>query len=210
MKVMALTKRQEQILVGSILGDGGVYVHKTGKNASYYVKQSDPYREYLFWLFNELREFCLSKPNCRSDNGQWYFHTRTAQDFTQLRETFYPRGVKVIPNNISDLLRSPLGLAVWFMDDGTLDYREKSHCSFWISTHSFSVGDCWKLVSILKSNFGIDATVYNHLIRGKRYPRIYIGSKGRDKFIETIKPHIIDCFKYKLPEFRRTPQRLSP
>ncbi len=52
----------------------------------------------------------------------------------------------------------------------------------------------------LKFNFKVEASIQNPICRGKRYPRIYIGKNGRDQFLRLIKPHIIDCFQYKLPQ----------
>ena len=51
----------------------------------------------------------------------------------------------------------------------------------------------------MEKNFGVKTKVYDSLCRGKRYPKIYIGVKGRDKFLSLIKPYILNCFSYKLP-----------
>lgn len=198
---------QRAIIIGKILGDGYLHCSKYG-TANLELKHSDKQKEYIDWLYQNLKDLCTNKPRQRKDNGQWYVRTKYSRDLLDLHQGFYRNRRKIIPKNIKEILTSPLSLAVLFMDDGTLDYREKDHCSFYIATNAFSVKDCQKLIEALKTNFGIVATTYNNLIRGKRYPRIYIGLSGREKFNKTIAPYILKCFKYKLPQYR-TPQRLD-
>ena len=125
---------------------------------------------------------------------------------------FYQERKKIVPRNIAQLFDSPLTLAVWFMDDGRLDYREKSHYAYHISTDSFIESDVQRLQTLLSEKFGIAAKTYLSLCRGKRYPKLYIGSEGRDAFTEAVAPHILPCFGYKLPptyqSMTLTPQRL--
>ncbi|OGK17106.1 hypothetical protein A2690_01070 [Candidatus Roizmanbacteria bacterium RIFCSPHIGHO2_01_FULL_39_12b] len=201
--------RQRQILIGSILGDGGVYVQKNASRAYYTVKQSKRYKDYIYWLFNELRDKCPSEPKQRKDNQQYYFYTSTDDELTKLQSLFYKDRRKVVPGNIQELLTSPLTLAVWFMDDGTLDYRLKDHCAFHLCTNCFTKEEAQRLASVLGDNFGIVASVHYTLCRGKRHARVYIGSKGRDQFIKLIEPFVLDCFKYKLPQFRH-PSETQP
>lgn len=207
MKKLFLTKRQEEILVGSILGDGCIYkgtvkIDKT-RNCCYYLKQSQRYKDYVSWLFQEFESVCPSTPKQRKDNEQWYFYSHSSEIFISWRDKFYPEDKKIIPQDIATILTSPLSIAIWYMDDGTLDYRPNYHCSFSLSTHSFSLEGVYRLVKVLKDNFGVESSVHNNLIRGVRYPRLYIGTKGRDKFIKLISPYILDCFKYKLPQHRQ-------
>ena len=193
-----ITKLQREIIIGNILGDGYLCPSKH-RTTNLEIKQAERNKEYVFWLYEKLKNLCKSPPRQRKDNLQWYFGTRYTQEFTDLRRIFYLDNKKIIPKNISDLLKSPLSLAIWYMDDGTLDYRPKDHFAFYLMTHCFSVKDTYQLVKTLRKNFGIESTVFNNLIRGKRYSRIYIGTKGRERFIKVVRPYILDCFKHKLP-----------
>ena len=196
-----LTSKQKAIIVGNLLGDGGIYCrkHTSTKNSHYYIKQSLRYKDYIFWLFNELENICPSSSKQRKDNSQWYFYSKYLENLTDLRKTFYREKKKVIPVNIGELLTSSISIAVWYMDDGTLDWRPKDHYAFLLTTHCFSVRDNYRLIDVLRKNFRVNATVQTTLIRGKRYPRIYIGAKGRDRFLQIVKPHILNCFSHKLP-----------
>lgn len=193
-----LSRLQREIIIGSILGDGCIEFN--GFHGSrLQIKQAKRYKDYVFWLFKKLDNLCKSIPKQRMDTAQWYFSTRHLNELTNLRKLFYPKNKKEIPKNISNLLTSCLSLAIWYMDDGRLDYRPKDHYAFILSTDAFSDRDVNRLRKVLNDNFGIISTVQHSLCRGKKYPKLYIGKNGRDRFLEKIKPYILNCFSHKLP-----------
>jgi len=195
-----LTKLQREIIIGNILGDGCIEFN--GFHGSrLQIKQAERYKEYVLWLYRKFENLCKSAPKQRMDTLQWYFSTRSLNELTELYRLFYPRGKKKIPTNISDFLVSPLTLAVWYMDDGGLDYRPKDHYAFTLNTDSFSFTDVYRLKKVLYNNFKIESTVQTPLSRKKRYPKLYIGVSGRNKFLRLIKPYILNCFSHKLPPF---------
>jgi hypothetical protein len=204
---MPLTQLQQQILIGLLLGDG--CLERKSKNSRLQVKQSVNKKEYVFWLYDQFSELVKTPPQQRKDTDQWYFATRSLPQLEVWKEVFYKNRTKIVPKNIIQLLTSPLTLAVWFMDDGTLDYREKSHYSFTYSTDSFSVQEVSLLQRALLENFGIESTIQTPKSRGKKYTKLYIGKNGRDRFIKIISPHLLSCFAYKVPpQYILTPQRL--
>ncbi len=194
---MPLSQIQQYILTGLLLGDG--CLERKSKNSRLQVKQSVGKKEYVFWLYNYFSEFVKTPPQQRKDTDQWYFATRSLPQFEEWNTVFYKNRKKIVPENISQLLASPVTLAVWFMDDGTLDYREKSHYSFTYSTDSFSVQEVSLLQTALLENFGIESSIQTPKSRGKKYTKLYIGKNGRERFIKIIQPHILDCFAYKVP-----------
>lgn len=205
---IVLNEEQKDIIIGTILGDG--YIEFNGFHGSrLQIKQSNEHRDYVFWLYDKLENLCKSTPKQRSDTKQWYFSTRHLNILTEFKGIFYKNGKKIIPKKMKDFLVSPMSLAVWYMDDGRLDFREKYHCSIILNTDSFIVKDVEVLTDILKDKFGIASAIHNSLCRGRRYPKIYIGKESRDRFFSFIRPFIVDCFQYKLPPiYRLTPQRL--
>jgi len=195
---MPLSQIQQYILTGLLLGDG--CLERKSKNSRLQVKQSVGKKEYVFWLYNYFSEFVKTPPQQRKDTDQWYFATRSLPQFEEWNTVFYKNRKKIVTENISQLLASPITLAVWFMDDGTLDYREKSHYSFTYSTDSFSVKEVSLLQTALLENFGIESSIQTPKSRGKKYTKLYIGKNGRERFIKIIQPHILDCFAYKVPQ----------
>jgi hypothetical protein len=193
-----LTKKQKAIIIGGILGDAHLEFNGY-KGTRIQIKQCQKYKTYVFWLYNELNNLCKSPPNKRKDSSQWFFGTRYTTELTELRNIFYPKDKKIIPLIISELLNDPLSLAIWYMDDGTLDWRPKDHFAFSLSINCFSLREANLLSITLEKNFQIFSTAQNPLCRGKRYPKLYIGKKGRKKFLSTIQPYILECFNHKIP-----------
>lgn len=201
-----MTKRQKAILVGSTLGDGYIFENRHG--SSYWeVKQQAQRHKYIQWLYREFRALCGTPPTYRSDTLQWRFITRTVPEFTPWRRVFYGSGRKTVPPNISELLTNPLSLAVWYMDDGTRDYRPKDHYAFTLSTNAFSDDEQALLVNALWNNFKITTRMHKPKSRSTRYGELYIGREGRMRFAELVRRHILPCFSDKMP-LEVTPQRL--
>ena len=196
-----MTEHQKDIIIGTLLGDSYIHCSDAG-TTSLSIKQADRYKEYVFWLHESLRDLFHIEPKQRPDTKQWYVRSFYSKELNKYHGWFYEKWTKMVPKNIAQILTSPMSLAVWFMDDGTLDYREKDHCAFHLCTNCFTKEEAQKLVNVLDSNFNVKASVHYTLCRGKRHARVYIGAQGRDQFNKLISPYILDCFKYKLPQFR--------
>ncbi|TSC91397.1 MAG: homing endonuclease [Parcubacteria group bacterium Licking1014_17] len=196
-----MTEYQKSIIIGTLLGDSYIHYSKAG-TTSLSIKQANRYKEYVFWLYQNLYDLFHTEPKQRTDNQQWYARSFYSKELNELHGLFYKNRVKKVPENIDKLLISPVSLAVWFMDDGTLDYRKNDHCAFHLCTNCFTLREAKRLASALDSNFKISTSVHYTLCRGKRQPRIYIGARGRSRFTQLISPHVLDCFRYKLPRFR--------
>lgn len=193
-----ISKTQKEIIIGNILGDGSLEFNGY-RGTRLQIKQSLRYKAYVFWLYSQLQNLCKLGPRQRKDNDQWYFSTRYLDELTILHGLFYSNRRKIIPPTISKMVSSSLTLAIWYMDDGSLYWRPKEHNGFRLYTNCFTVSEVNKLRDILLKNFGIKSTIQRFLCKGKKYPRIYIGKESRERFLEMIKPYILDCFSYKLP-----------
>ena len=193
-----------QVAIGSILGDGCLkQLSKRARASQLYISQHSSKLPYLEWLHSKLSEDMAVNP-IRKKRGydQFYFMTRPNKTLGNLRLKFYPQGKKVIPKDIKNLLVTPLSLAVWYMDDGTLDNRSHYHYNAMFATYSFSSDGCICLARALEGNFGIKASVSKCSMRGKVYPRLYVVSACMDNFIRLINPHIHPVFRYKVANRR--------
>lgn len=117
------------------------------------------------------------------------FTTMQLPCFNEYRDMFYNLNVKVVPENIYDLL-TPRGLAFWIMDDGS---RQGS--GLHISVYGFSNTDVDKLMFTLQDKFNIKCSI--HYNRDKK-PRIYIFKESMDTLITLVKPYFIKEMLYKL------------
>ena len=109
--------------------------------------------------------------------------------FNVFRKLFYLSNVKVVPNNIYDLL-SPRGLAFWLMDD---DSRHGSELH--INVYAFSNDDVDKLMFTLQDKFNLRCSI--HYNKDKK-PRIYIFKESMPNLINLVKPYFIKEMLYKL------------
>lgn len=195
---MGLTNRQEQILIGTILGDG--HLELNGNNVRLRIDHSPEQKDYLFWKHSELKDLCPSKPrvvrNWHSKREKvyerWHFSTLSLPVLNKFRETFYPSKKKIIPANIEQILKDPLSLAVWFMDDG---YKRNDCNAFRLNTDCYSFKEQGLLQSCLKENFRIDSSLHK---KGDHW-NVYIPGHQSERFRQVIDPFILSSMRYKLP-----------
>ena len=156
---MELDKKLQNITIGLLLGDGCFEKKKDTIGIRLQIKQQSKAKQYVEWLYSNLQEYCRSGIKFRADYNQYYFSTRYLREFQDIYNLFYPNGKKIVPYNIKEIFTSPLSLAIWYMDDGSLDYRPKDHYAFYLASNCFSVEDSNRLKNILLDNFNIKSTL---------------------------------------------------
>lgn len=180
------------VLIGTVIGDG--YLERHGKGVRLEVIHSNRYKKYVEWKHKILSELTPGPLYHReSPVSYWRFLTRSHPFLEYLREIFYEDNRKIILVDINKLLIRPLSLAVWFMDDGTLD---KSHGSILFETQSYSIDDIFRLSNCLKKNFGLCSSI--HRSGRNRGLRLYIPVREAKKLSRLIKRFILPCMAYKL------------
>ncbi len=193
-------QRATQVAIGSILGDGCLkQLSKRQEASQLYVSQHSSKLAYLDWLHKELgKEFVMNSIRPKKGYEQHYFMTKPQVKLGVLMKKFYPNGTKIVPEDINSLLKNPISLAVWYMDDGTLDVRQGYHRNAMIATYNFSFEDCQRLAMTVRDNFSVEMSVTKCTMRGKCYPRLYVRSSSMSRFISLIKPFIQPVFHYKV------------
>jgi len=202
-----LTRRQQSIVVGSILGDGCLSTGN-GKHACLICMQCIARRGYVEWLQEELRPFTsspISTPttNIKASNKMRHsflsksykharFHTVQCSEFTRFYNLFYPEGKKIVPSCIGIYL-DELALAVWFMDDGVA-YKHYSV----LNTQGFTRPECELLCEVLLERLGIDSHVLPPEESSEKYkPFLYIGRKDHYQLHEVNDPLMHKDFEKK-------------
>lgn len=111
-----LSNDQKQIVYGSILGDGNI---KEGKKidscSSLRVCHGLEQKEYCQWKEEILNPWIANSREV-SKHKQYRFRTIPMYELTRLK--FRNDNLCIIPKEVSDNL-DLLGLAIWYMDDGT-------------------------------------------------------------------------------------------
>ena len=207
-KVLNITENAEQIILGSILGDGSISKHRKPEYSklllnsyliiNHGIKQIGYIKYKKELLENEgikcylnLRKLSKKKHYIKGivvkENGTLALRTVKNVSFNKYRDLFYS-DKKYINEFIYRL--NPLGLAIWLMDDGC-----KSKSGFNLYTNCFSIKDDNILISLLRVNFGLDATLQKTSNIGRS---IYIRAKSKKRFIKLVQPYICDSMKYKI------------
>ena len=206
-----LTEQQKELLVGSLMGDGYMRVGSSPLTAAFDETHGPKQYDYLQWKAEIMGAYTNKVIDCmKVSNGKEYPSRRlTTRMCTQLRpyyDLFYnSKGKRVFPANLKDLM-TPFILAVWYMDDGSLN-RYAPRITFGLDDLSLS-----RAIKALRK-LGLRPVV--HEDRRGVCCSIEFPSQS-DKFFDLVRPHIPDCMSYKLPvesarrDTDRNAKRLTP
>lgn len=189
-----LSLRQKAILIGTLLGDANI--HAKGNSHRVLFKHSENQKALLKWKRHEFDAISGMKINHfrQMVKGRYYgfcqFVTLTHPAFSEFYKIFYAHKKKDTPRKIVKLLKQPLSLAVWIMDDGARD-----NVGLTLQTHSFSQEGVESLQKALKLNFNLQTNSRRN--KGKLI--IYIPKSEIKKLWQIVKKHILPEYRYKFP-----------
>lgn len=153
-------------------------------------------REYMEWKYNKLKSAIPMKKytsNYRrlvKDNSELYcYSSKMRPDLFDFAVQAKNKNPLFFKNNISDM-----GLALLYMDDGTLKKKTKDTHRIFISMGRLA-GDDDELRSICQA-------IYNHsgIPFRPNYDGISLDTKYTDDFFKIISKYVPECMQYKLPE----------
>ena len=185
-KVLTVTSRQEEILIGSLLGDAHITVR-----GQIQFEQSIHQKEYLLWKHQELLSISYKNVSFVKRFDRRYQHETvsyrfwTRQYFISWRQKYYLKNKKIIPR---DIQLTPLSLAIWYMDDGC--YSDNK-CI--IATDGFPKEDICFLQKLLLDKLNITSSVKNK-------SKILIKRKSINIFFSLVRPYIISSMLYKISD----------
>lgn len=196
-KKLKLTKRQREIIVGKLLGDGHLETSNNGRTYRLKIEHSIKQKEYVDWFYNEFKNWILTKPKKKEQivNGKLYLkywvNTLASGSLRFYGQQFYRDKKKVVPKLIHRWL-TPLCIAVWFMDDGSI--KSKNHKARIINTQGFEKKEVLRLINTLSDKFNIQCK----LRKQKEGYQIMILAESADEFARIIKNHLCPSMKYKI------------
>lgn len=115
-------------------------------------------------------------------------------------KVLYKEGKKKITASLLRRL-SPLGIALWLMDDGYLDYKKSNNTRYlMICTERYSESEHRLIVKYFKETWDIDCFIKYHQRSKKsdKNPRIAFNGNNAQKLVSIIYKHILPCFYYKI------------
>lgn len=196
-----LTPVESQVLIGSLLGDGCIDNHITGKFPCFKEGHSSKQEFYIRWKADCLKKLGAriyeQKPSGTNDLS-FKLCTTPSLLFSVLRQEIYGEieyGYKQDYTYLIDRLE-PLGLAVWFMDDGFCG-NGTNNLALNIATNSFPEASLFHAIRKFKEKFGLNPSNNN-----SNKCCLYFGARGSEgqKLADLIKPFLLDGFLYKIKE----------
>jgi len=188
-KTLKLTQLQQNVVVGTILGDGCLIVSRSNLSARLQIRHCIKHKNYVEWKYQFFKDWVLTKPRFDKHNNSWYFRTLSHTSLMEIRQLFY-KEKKLIPGNLNTLLVSPLSLAIWFMDDGN---GFKHYDGLRISTYAFGQNGNEILQNCLEDNFKLKTS----LLTDCKGHQLLFPKQSAKKLYKMIKPYIIPCMQYK-------------
>jgi DNA-binding CsgD family transcriptional regulator len=208
---LILSDTAEQIILGSILGDGYISPYRKPENKKYLlnscliIKHSIKQKEYVqykkellekenikchlyFTKGSDVKEHFI-RGNKVKENGSFRLSAQRNVSFNKYRDIFYRNNTGKRVSRYLYKLKA-LGLAIWSMDDG---YKKAN--SFVLCTNSFTFKEVKLLQKILKHNFNLETTIQKSNLG---QPLIYIKRKSFKLFRDTISPYIHESMQYKI------------
>ncbi|WP_375475382.1 intein-containing recombinase RecA [uncultured Jatrophihabitans sp.] len=198
-----LSAQQWQVVLGSLLGDGNLSPNRKGRNGvRFRLSHGAKQHEYLDWKVSLLDNITCSR---RTDARGAVF-----ADFTPLpeldelqRAVYLGDGKKTVSWDYLKAL-TPLALAIWFMDDGTLTVRSKGlqtraqggSGQVEICVEAFTEGSQQRVAEYLQDTHGLDVKIRR---AGARQGAVLqFSTESSRRFLDLVAPYIHPSMDYKL------------
>lgn len=195
----------DEIVIGLLLGDGHIQKRsKIGNSRLIYAQSSLRknhlnYFTHIFALFNPYisKDFIMKERNftdnrTKAKYSSVQFATLSLPCFNYYKDLFYnSKNLKIVPLNISNLL-TPIGLAYWIMDDGSLQNK-----GLHLNTYGFTSEEVFNLKKTVENMFGensLKCSIHKH----KKGERIYIWEQSIEVLKNNISQYMHKDMLYKL------------
>jgi len=192
----SLSLMQQEVLIGSLLGDGCLVVNNLGDAAHFQEMHSAAQRRYLEWKHDVFMPFSkrIHKEDKVLDDGReskgFGFKTCVHPLFVRFYDMFYGGAKKHLPDGLMRNI-SPLSLAVWYMDDGCLSDQNKD------GVFTIASGFCKESVEVIADSLN-DRFQFDIEVREVDSVSVLV-FHNKQKFFDVIGRHIVPSMAYKVP-----------
>ena len=197
-KKMIISDEVHQFLLGTLLGDSHICF---GASNSNYARISGIHCErQKFYAFEKIRIlgdlFSSGKDiinkGFQKINGSvkmaYRFRTKSRIELNQYYDLFYKNfDIKKVLSQLEDI-----GIAVWYMDDGSLT---SNGSTLTLQTQSYSEQENDEIINFFKNKYNIQF----HKSLDKRIGKFSLYCCGKDKnnFLKLVAPYVLTEFQYK-------------
>ncbi|MEJ7699890.1 MAG: hypothetical protein WKF71_09645 [Pyrinomonadaceae bacterium] len=202
MKVLPLVGTElRSAIIGMVAGDAGIRQQKGCKSVSLRIHHAERQKEYLEYkrdiLQNLFREWEITvKPFNNSGYPGVRLATRTHPRLRTVYKWFYKNGKKQFSRSILNYL-TPNGIALWYMDDGSLSYKKRDGLIHGREIH-LNTYCSFEEAEIIQTYFKDVWNMSWTLVSNKGFYRLRMGAGEAQKLFAMIDPYIVPCMRYKL------------
>lgn len=190
-----ITKESRSLLIGLLLGDGTI-----SNNNVFKLAHCEQQKDYLEWKIKQLNDSGL-----RNNGLKWYtsskgFNVGKKVCYTQLnilpfikvlRRVFYKPYKKIGNRKLLNRL-SAREIAIWYMDDGHINYRKtngKVHGFYIKIATCLPKDELQTIIDYFKDVWDIEFYMF-HEGRKRDSFSLCCGTKEGIKFINIVKPYV--------------------
>lgn len=203
-KFIRLSKEQKSLLIALLIGDGTI-----SSNYVFKLSHSTLQREYLEWKVGLLNKYGIKNNGVKEYISKCGYNTGKSVLYSQMsltptikalrRSVYTPK--KTITRKLLEWL-NPLGLAIWYMDDGCINVNTSKQRSS--IQHTIKIATCvdYDTVKTIINYFDEVWGIHFRPFKEGRYTYSIASSSELDceKFIKIVKPYIeqVPSFLYKI------------
>lgn len=213
-----MTQHQLSVVAGAAIGDGHISLTGSKMRARLSITQGFDQKDYLEYKARLLGDLLQSPPvfqnysTTYSKKGTFRLATRSYSQIAQIHRELYDENKRKRISTEFLARITPLGLALWYLDDGSLITQDNKYTRHadgetshypatrsTISTYSFTIEEARKIMRWLEQTWGVQGGV-TETAKG---PVIWLTLSGTEKLHELIASYVPPSMDYKLlPQYR--------
>lgn len=190
-----ITKQSRNLLIGLLLGDGTI-----SNNFVFKLSHSEQQKDYLEWKIKQLNEAGLRNNGLKEYTSTKGFNIGKTVLYTQLniipfikvlRRVFYKPN-KVLGNRKLLNRLSAREIAIWYMDDGHINYRktkDKVHGFYIKIATCLPKEELQIIIDYFKEVWNIQFYMFHEGKKENSYS-LCCGTKEGIKFINIVEPYV--------------------
>jgi hypothetical protein len=215
-----LSHLQKEVLMGCLLGDACIL--KRGVNSILGFVHGQNQKDYLLYKSSIFKEHFTSYRKNKG-KGKITFScknrvkpvlnisskdTRCLNEFSNFKYCKIEQAFSKIDFNLIEKYFSKISLAFWFMDDGTNEvykHKKDNGVTHYIElcSHAFDLETNQKLSYFLKKKFNLISIIKIENRFKRKYYYLHFDKENSKKFVEIVKPYIVDNLLYKIGNIKR-------
>lgn len=208
---------KKSFLIGMNLGDGCLRIGKNAKHYNICCTHNPKQYDYLIWKMEVLKENLQKNYWIQSKkthfSGKAVFNGNDGKEYdmysamlgshslvTLIHKEMYVNGIKVVSNDVLEQL-TPIGLAIWYMDDGCLSYHKNPNGSIksrnvMLHIQGFDSISQQNIVNYFKETWDIETRLH----KDRDHYRLWMNTPNSIKFLKIVAPfvNLVPCMKYKI------------